>query len=67
MEPPAAAKGKRVTIKVIVLGCSNVGKTSLMKRYVTNNFTGIRRATTGADFMTKSITLSNRELRRLED
>ena len=32
-----------------------VGKTSLMKRYVASDFTERRRPTIGADFMTKEI------------
>lgn len=32
-----------------------VGKTSLMKRYVANDYTDKRRPTIGADFMTKEI------------
>lgn len=34
---------------------SQVGKTSLMKRYVANDYTDKRRPTIGADFMTKEI------------
>lgn len=42
-----------ILLKIIVLGSSNVGKTSLMKRYVNNEFTQRRKSTVGADFMTK--------------
>eukprot|EP00903_Cladosiphon_okamuranus_P011754 g11049.t1 len=45
----------RVLLKIVVLGCSNVGKTSLMKRYAAGDFTDKRRPTVGADFMTKEV------------
>lgn len=47
----------RALLKIIVLGSSNVGKTSLMKRYVSGDFTGQRRPTIGADFMSKEVVL----------
>lgn len=46
---------ENVKIKVIVLGCANVGKTSIMERFATGKFSGIRRPTVGADFMSKKI------------
>jgi len=48
----------RVVLKVIVLGTSNVGKTSLMKRYVASAYTDLRRPTTGADFMTRQVIIN---------
>jgi len=53
---------QRTVLKVIVLGSSNVGKTSLMKRFCNNSFTEIRRATTGADFSTKRMIISGEEV-----
>jgi GTPase SAR1 family protein len=50
---------KPLLLKIVVLGSSNVGKTSLMRRYVANAFEQHRRATIGADFMTKELTLRN--------
>ena len=41
--------------KVIVLGCSGVGKTSLMERYVAARFQQQYKATIGADFSTKDV------------
>ena len=52
----------RPIVKVIVLGSSNVGKTALMKRYTTGKFNDVRRATVGADFMTKVMTLNDTEI-----
>jgi Ras-related protein Rab-7A len=46
---------EQVRIKVIVLGCANVGKTSIMERFATGKFSGIRRPTLGADFMSKKL------------
>jgi len=54
---------KRVTVKVVILGCMNVGKTSLMKRYASNKFTGKRQVTTGTDFVTKSVELNGQPVR----
>ncbi|KAI0697474.1 P-loop containing nucleoside triphosphate hydrolase protein [Cytidiella melzeri] len=43
------------TIKLVVIGCSGVGKTSLRNQYISGRFTTGYRATIGADFITKSI------------
>mmetsp|Transcript_883 Transcript_883/g.2207 ORF Transcript_883/g.2207 Transcript_883/m.2207 type:complete len:235 (-) Transcript_883:15-719(-) len=58
----AAQQQQRVVVKIPVLGCSNVGKTSLMKRYCNNSYTDERRATTGADFATKKIVLQDTQM-----
>jgi len=41
------------TLKIVILGDSGVGKTSLMNRYSTGKFTGQYKATIGADFLAK--------------
>ena len=51
-----------LTLKIIVLGAANVGKTSIMRRYATGKFSPERRATIGSDFMNKSITLYGVEI-----
>ncbi|KAI0089800.1 P-loop containing nucleoside triphosphate hydrolase protein [Irpex rosettiformis] len=43
------------TIKLVVIGTSGVGKTSLRNQYISGRFTTGYRATIGADFITKSI------------
>jgi Ras-related protein Rab-7A len=53
------SKADRIVLKIVVLGASNVGKTSLMKRYCTDKFSGTRRATIGADFMTKRMKIGD--------
>ncbi|CCL99975.1 uncharacterized protein FIBRA_02000 [Fibroporia radiculosa] len=43
------------TVKVVVIGASGVGKTSLRNQYISGRFTTGYRATIGADFITKSV------------
>ncbi|EEA06985.1 Rab7 GTPase protein, putative [Cryptosporidium muris RN66] len=51
---------KRVLLKVIILGDSGVGKTSLMNQYVNKKFSMQYKATIGADFLTKDIVIDNK-------
>ena len=44
--------------KLIILGDCSVGKTSLLQRYVNNNFTERYKATIGADFLNKHIIIN---------
>ena len=44
--------------KVVLLGESGVGKTSIISRYISNTF-GNRKPTTGANFVTKTILLED--------
>mmetsp|Transcript_27318 Transcript_27318/g.73951 ORF Transcript_27318/g.73951 Transcript_27318/m.73951 type:complete len:89 (-) Transcript_27318:454-720(-) len=48
---------KKVLLKVIILGDSGVGKTSLMNQYVNKRFSAQYKATIGADFLTKEVRL----------
>lgn len=43
--------------KIVILGNSGVGKTALMERYVSAKFATSYKATIGADFCTKDVTL----------
>ncbi|XP_017286023.1 ras-related protein rab7 isoform X2 [Kryptolebias marmoratus] len=54
-----------VTLKIILLGNSGVGKSSIMNRYVNLRFTNMYRATIGTDFLSKSV-LINRDLVTLQ-
>lgn len=51
---------KKVLLKVIILGDSGVGKTSLMNQYVSRRFTQQYKATIGADFLTKEIEIDDK-------
>lgn len=48
---------KRSLLKVILLGDSGVGKTSLLERFVNARFSALYKATIGADFLTKDLDL----------
>ena len=54
------ASRKKVLLKVIILGDSGVGKTSLMNQYVNKKFNAQYKATIGADFLTKDVTVDER-------
>merc|ERR1712187_454790 len=49
-----------VLLKVIILGDSGVGKTSLMNQYVNKKFTNQYKATIGADFLTKEVMIDDK-------
>uniref|UniRef100_A0A6A7G8J4 Ras-related protein rab-7a n=1 Tax=Hirondellea gigas TaxID=1518452 RepID=A0A6A7G8J4_9CRUS len=51
---------KKVLLKVIILGDSNVGKTSLMNQYVNKKFSQQYKATIGADFLTKEVMIDDK-------
>ncbi|KAJ6774941.1 RAS-RELATED PROTEIN RAB7-LIKE ISOFORM X1 [Salix purpurea] len=53
-------KPRRALLKVIVLGDSGVGKTSLMNQYVYKKFTQHYKATIGADFVTKELQIDDK-------
>lgn len=48
-------KRQRTLLKLIILGDSGVGKTSLMNQYVNRKFSKQYKATIGADFLTKEV------------
>ncbi|KAJ8601377.1 hypothetical protein CTAYLR_005035 [Chrysophaeum taylorii] len=52
-------KTKPTLLKCVVLGSSNVGKTSLLTKFVHGKFSEERRATTGADFASKVLKLGD--------
>jgi Ras-related protein Rab-7A len=54
-----AAQRKQILLKVIILGDSGVGKTSLMNQYVNKKFSRQCRASIGADFLTKEVIIDD--------
>mmetsp|Transcript_45378 Transcript_45378/g.52196 ORF Transcript_45378/g.52196 Transcript_45378/m.52196 type:complete len:206 (+) Transcript_45378:153-770(+) len=51
---------KKHLLKVIILGDSGVGKTSLMNQFVNNRFSQQYKATIGADFLTKDVMIDDK-------
>ena len=51
---------KKNTLKVVIIGDSSVGKTSVLQRYMSGKFSAQHRATVGADFLSKDITLGTK-------
>lgn len=56
-----SGRRKKTLLKVIILGDSGVGKTSLMNRYHSGKFTGQYKATIGADFLSKEVSIAGGE------
>ena len=62
--PIATQQGTTTTmLKCVVLGSSNVGKSSLLERYTKNSFRPQRRVTLGADFASKVIDVGEERVR----
>merc|ERR1712228_18055 len=57
---------KKVLLKIIIIGDSGVGKTSLLHKYVNNRFIEEHKATIGADFSTKEIMIDDNRLITLQ-
>ncbi len=51
-----------IKLKIIVAGAKNVGKTSLIRRYVNGTFDFNCLATIGVDFMTKNMNVNNQDV-----
>ncbi|BFU23218.1 Rab family GTPase [Entamoeba histolytica HM-3:IMSS] len=49
---------KKVLLKMILIGDSGVGKSSLMNQFIEKTFTAQYKATIGADFLTKEVTIN---------
>ena len=50
-----------IAIKVVLIGETGVGKTSIISRYIQNQFSPVLMSTTGASFATKSIYLEEQK------
>ncbi|KAG6657434.1 ras-related protein Rab7-like isoform X2 [Carya illinoinensis] len=53
---------KRTLLKVILLGDSGVGKTSMMNQYVNKKFSPHYKSTIGADFVTKELQIDDKQV-----
>ncbi|XP_029465810.1 ras-related protein Rab-7a-like isoform X2 [Rhinatrema bivittatum] len=53
---------RRSHLKLILIGNSGVGKSSLMNQYVNHRFTNHYRATIGADFLTMEVQVDNKAI-----
>jgi len=53
---------KAVLLKVLLLGESSVGKTSIFRRYTKDEYTEEYKSTIGADFFSKDINIGNRDI-----
>jgi len=53
---------KKVLLKVILLGDTNVGKTSLINQFVHRKFSDDYKATIGADFLTKELKFQDQQV-----
>ena len=59
VQHPKMSSGHKSLQKIIILGAQGVGKTSLMERFVAQKFNAQYKATIGADFSTKDVTVGN--------
>lgn len=58
-----SAEGKPREVKVVLLGDTGVGKSSLVLRFVTNNFKPYSESTIGASFMSKMIMVAGKPIK----
>jgi small GTP-binding protein len=64
--PPATGQpggARRHTLKIVVAGEGNVGKTSLIRRYAAAKFSETRQRTLGIDITTQEVVVAGRSLR----
>jgi len=55
LDPPKEKEIEKTTLKVIVLGDPNAGKSSTLRRFVNQNFSDKYKASIGADFYNKEV------------
>ena len=53
---------KKAFIKIVIIGDSNVGKTTLLEQYTTGKASGAAQASIGSDFKTKTVNIDNEEV-----
>ncbi len=54
---------KPIEVKLVILGDTAVGKSSLLARFVNDRFDVASQATIGASFMNKSVLINNQSIR----
>ncbi len=59
-DPPTAIPEKKCFVKVVAIGDSGVGKTSLIHMFEHARFTESFKPTIGADFSNKEVTINGR-------
>ena len=57
-----SSQHEKVFLKIVILGDSGVGKTSLMNQYVRKRFNNRYKATIGADFLTKQVVVDDKRI-----
>ena len=53
--------GNKSFLKIIIIGDSGVGKTSLLEAYTYNSVSALRKPTIGAEFTKKKLTLNHKD------
>ena len=66
MKKKEKEKNQKITFKIITIGDANVGKTSIIRRYIYNVFNEINMSTIGQTFGFKEIILKNGEKIKLK-
>ena len=52
-----------IPFKVVLIGESGVGKTSIITRYTTDSFSSVMLTTTGASFASRTIEVDNQKIK----
>ena len=55
-------RNKKIVLKVILIGDSSVGKSCLMNKFINQTFSAQYKATIGADFLTKEISIDGQSV-----
>ena len=53
---------QKVFMKIVVIGESGVGKTSLLQQYIDGQVSSMTKPTIGADFLRKIMTIDDKEI-----
>lgn len=59
-QPPSAFPEKKCFVKVVAIGDSGVGKTSLIQMFEHSRFTDAFKPTIGADFSNKEVSINGK-------